>query len=92
MTEAPFSLAFGESIFAKVTAVNFYGEGLESDSANGAIVLLVPSAPVNLVDNPAVTTAYIVGFTWEDGWSTGGSPIIDYTIWWDQSTGNYVVL
>ena len=34
----------------------------------------------------------MIGFTWNNGISTGGSPIIDYRITYDQSTGNYIEL
>lgn len=83
LTAAPYSLVFGDSVFAKVQATNYYGESQESDAGNGAIIQLVPSAPVNLADNVAVTTAYVIGFTWQDGTSTGGSDIIDYRISYD---------
>ncbi len=54
--------------------------------------MLVPDAPILLEDNTAVTTAYVIGFTWQDSFSTGGSPILDYKISYDQSTGVYVNL
>lgn len=73
-------MVFGDSIFAKITAINFYGDSEPSDLGNGAIILLVPDKPIALTDNTAVTTAYVIGFTWADGMSTGGSPIIDYRV------------
>lgn len=78
LTAAPYSLVFGDSVFAKVVAYNYYGESAESDSANGAVILLVPDSPILLTENSAVTTAYVIGFSWLDGVSTGGTPIIDY--------------
>jgi len=92
LTATPFSLNYGDSIVVKIIAINFYGESVESDAGNGAIVLLVPYPPVGLADNTAVTTAYVIGFTWNDGISTGGSPIIDYRITYDQSIGVYITL
>lgn len=92
LTSAPYNLEFGDSIFAKVAATNFYGESEFSVQGNGGIVLLVPDAPINLLDNTAVTTAYVIGVTWEDGSSTGGSPILDYKITYDQSTGIWATL
>ena len=83
LTAQPFSLTIGNSIFAKLVAINYYGESSESIAGNGAIVLLVPDAPILLQDNTAVTTAYVIGFTWQDSFSTGGSPIIDYKITYD---------
>jgi hypothetical protein len=83
---------FGDSIFARVIAVNFYGESDPSDIGNGAIILLVPDSPIALADNTAVTTAYVIGFTWADGMSSGGSPIIDYRVTYDQSIDTWVTL
>lgn len=83
LTADPFLLEFGDSVFAKVVAINYYGESVESDFGNGAVIQLVPDAPINLQDNVAVTTAYVIGFTWETGSSTGGSPILDYRITYD---------
>lgn len=83
LTEAPYSLTFGNSILVKVVAINYYGESQESDAGNGAIILLVPDAPILLADNTAVTTAYVIGFTWSDSFSTGGSPVIDYRVSYD---------
>jgi len=40
----------------------------------------------------AVTTASVIGITWADGPSTGGSPIIDYRVSFDQSISTWVVL
>jgi len=73
----------GDSIHAKVLAINFYGEGLMSASGNGASCVLVPSAPINLQNNGTVTNALRVGFSWMNGPSTGGKPILDYTIYYD---------
>jgi hypothetical protein len=80
---AVYSLSLGDSVYAKVVAINFYGESIESDGGNGATVLVVPSAPVNLQDDTSVTTATVIGFTWSNGISTGGSPILDYRVSYD---------
>jgi hypothetical protein len=42
------------------------------------VILEVPDAPINLADYVSITTAYVIGYTWEDGNSYGGTPIIDY--------------
>lgn len=34
----------------------------------------------------------MITFTWINGLSNGGSPVIDYRIWYDQSIGNFVTL
>lgn len=77
---------------AVVTATNVYGESDESSPGNGASILQVPSAPVDLAFDPLITTASVIGLTWNNGLSTGGSPILDYRVTYDQSTGIETVL
>ena len=69
---APYSLILNEEIWAKVTATNFYGDSLVSEAGNGALMKLIPDAPVNLVNVPSITNAIVIGLTWEDGASDGG--------------------
>lgn len=88
----PFSLVLGNSVLAKVTATNVYGESAYSVPGNGAIILQVPSAQVGLAFDTLVTTASVIKITWNNGISTGGSPIIDYRVSYDQSIGIYTVL
>jgi hypothetical protein len=92
LTSAPYSLGFGDSIYAKVTAINYYGDSMESTQGNGGVIVLVPDPPINLRDNTATTTAYVIGLIWEDASSTGGQPIIDYKVTYDQSTGVDITL
>jgi hypothetical protein len=75
-----------------VSATNSYGESALSESGNGATIVLVPSAPVNLANNLAVTTKSVIGITWKNGASTGGSPLIDYQVLYDKGNGDWVVL
>jgi len=49
--------------------------------------LTVPDRPVGLATNIATNTKQVISLTWNDGLSTGGSPIIDYRLSWDASTG-----
>ena len=72
--------------------MNVYGESAASASGNGATIVLVPDAPINLADNSVVTTQSVIGLTWSNGPSAGGSSIIDYRISYDQSTGEFVHL
>ena len=75
-----------------MSASNFYGESADSQSGNGATIVLVPSSPVSLSDDLSVTTASLIGIKWQNGVSTGGTPILDYKVWYDQSLDDYVVL
>ena len=73
-------------------AYNAYGYSQASPVGNGGITVFVPDAPTSLANNPLVTTKSVIGFTWSDGASNGGTAVIDYRISYDQSTGNFVVL
>jgi len=52
----PFSIDWGRSIFARITATNVYGNSVVSPAGNGAIILTVPDAPTNLANNLGITT------------------------------------
>jgi len=92
LTASPYTLVQGNTVNAKVIAYNFYGPSTESDVGSGAIIVLVPQPPIGLANAPSVTTAYVIGLTWNDDMRTGGAPIIDYRVSYDQSTGIYIVL
>lgn len=78
LTSAPYNLALGDSVFAQILAINFYGEGGISVAGNGATCVLVPSPPTALMNNGAITNDRQIGFSWTNGPSTGGRPILDY--------------
>ena len=83
LTAAPFNLLQGYSVFIKIIAKNAYGSSVESVPGNGAIIVLVPEAPINLLNNPLVTTKSVIGFTWDEGVNNGGESVIDYKIQYD---------
>jgi len=80
---SPFNLLKGYSIFIKVVATNAYGNSIISEPGNGGVIVLVPDAPRNLANNPSLTSNSIISFTWSDGASDGGTPILDYRITYD---------
>ena len=41
-----------------------------------------------LVNVPIVTTAYQIGLSWAAPQFNGGSPLIDYSIWYDNASGS----
>ena len=92
LLDAPFSLELGGSVYARVTATNYYGDSEVSDEANGAVVVVLPDAPINLADDTSVTSASVIGLVWDDGVSDGGTAILDYFIQYDQGTGTWVQL
>jgi hypothetical protein len=55
LTAAPFSLSLGDEVNAKFFATNAYGDTAVSPQGNGAVIVLVPDAPLTLVDDVTVT-------------------------------------
>jgi hypothetical protein len=43
----------------------------------------VPDAPINLTNDLSVTTDIVIRFTWNAGVSDGGSPVLDFDIYYD---------
>ncbi len=83
LKSSPYSLVRGDSIYAKIVAVNIYGESQQSTAGNGALIQSVPDSPINLVNDASSTTGYLIKFTWTEGISNGGSKVIDYNIYYD---------
>jgi hypothetical protein len=89
---APFSLEWGSSIWAKISVTNIIGTTSYSPPGNGAIMLTSSDAPLDLENVPEITTGSQIGLIWTDGLVSGGAPVEDYQITWDQGTGTDVVL
>lgn len=81
----------GKSYFFKVSAVNALGEG-ELSEPYLVVAATVPDAPIELTRNDDLTSKTVVSFTWSEGTSHGGTPVIDYRISFDQSTNDFVVI
>ena len=96
MMASPFSLPLGETIDVRLLAYNYYGESEYSQIASNLQIVWKPDPIQNLqthyTPNLAVTDAYKVGLTWDDGPSDNGMPITDYQIQYDQSTDVWQVL
>jgi hypothetical protein len=92
LTAPPFSLVLGDAIVVKVVAHNIYGPSLTSETGSGANIVLVPNAPINFADVTSITLASRIGLSWTPGASSGGEPIIDYRIYYDQSTADWTEL
>ena len=89
---APFNILWGSSIYATVTATNLFGNSLVSTVGNGALILTIPDAPLNLSNVPSITSGYQIGLIWTKGQAEGGTPVFEYRIWQDQGNGNYIIL
>lgn len=71
-------------------ATNSYGDSSVSVAGNGAIILTVPDAPIDLVDVPAITNANQIGLSWAHGAEDGGTPVIDFSVLYDHGGENGV--
>ena len=67
LRQAPFSLPWGSSVFAKVIAMNTYGNSEESSVGNGAVILTYPDAPVSLAEVYPERTKSSLGIEWSLG-------------------------
>jgi hypothetical protein len=91
-------MELGSSIYAKVSATNYYGTSEMSDAFNGGTMVVMPDAPLNVRDDTSITTASVIGLTWApearrlQEASNGGTPILDYAISYDQATGTWIDL
>ena len=79
----PHSIAWGSSIYAKVSATNLVGTSADSSAGNGATIITNPDPPLNLANNAAITTASQVGLTWSLADFDGGSVVIDFRVSYD---------
>lgn len=47
----------------------------------------IPDEPTNLVNVPEVTLADRIGLSWTAPVFDGGSPVVDYKVWYDNASG-----
>jgi hypothetical protein len=85
----PYHYSWGESIYARVVAINIKGESTVSSDGNGAVILTNPDSPLNLRDVAIVTAKWQVGLEWDDGAENGGSALIDYKVTYGEQDGSY---
>ena len=52
----------------------------------------MPDAPISLINNAELTSNLKIGLTWSNGVSNGGSAVLDYSVYYDQGTDNFVLL
>jgi hypothetical protein len=84
LKSSPYSLVKGESVYAKIISTNIYGDSvLYSDPGNGALIQLVPDAPVALTNDPLTTIDTLIRFTWSQGASNGGANVLEYSVYYD---------
>jgi len=62
--DTPYNLEWGSSVFAKVRAINTYGESELSDEGNGAVISTYPDPPVSLVEDTVQRTKSTLAIAW----------------------------
>jgi hypothetical protein len=92
LRNAPYSLQWGSSVYAKIVAENIYGESIWSQAGNGAVIITYADAPKDLAEDVSRRTSSSITFSWHEGDNNGGSDVIDYRLSFDQATGSFVVL
>jgi hypothetical protein len=90
LTADPYNLILGQTIESKVIATNNYGSSDVSEVGGTALIVLVPSEPLSLDNNPAITMGFNIGITWTPSAQVGGSAILDYQVWYDNGRGDSV--
>jgi len=86
---SPYLLVKGDSVVAQIISVNIYGDSVQVVTGSGAVIRDVPDAPINLANDLSTTTDKIIRFTWAEGLNDGGTPVIDYNVFYDQGTGSF---
>jgi hypothetical protein len=89
---SPFSLAWGSTIYARVIAINVYGQSTVSSTGSGTIILTNPDSPTDLEEDRTITTGTQIGLVWVKGIDNGGTPVLDYKVWSDQAENDYIPL
>lgn len=89
---SPYFLVMDESVQVKVISTNFYGDSPISEAGNGALIWVVPDAPINLQNDADTTDAFNIRFTWTEGIENGGTEVLDFIVYYDQGTDSYVEL
>lgn len=74
----------GEEVYAKIISINVYGDSVESDAGNGAVIWIEPEAPHTLTNDPTTTIDTTIKFTWTAGANDGGNSVSGHTIYYDQ--------
>ena len=89
LTAWPYSLPWGSSVYAKVVAHTGNGDSLESVEGNGAVIYTYPDSPSGLTENITLRTATTITFYWTAPTFVGGTPVVDYSVFYDNALLTY---
>lgn len=73
----------------RVKALNVVNYSVYSSSIN-VLAAQEPDAPTLLRNVPEKTSRSTIGLAWDAPSFNGGSPLIDYRLWTDESGGSFV--
>ena len=90
-TETVTGLTPGLTYRFKVEARNIISYS-EFSSHVDILAAQIPDAPTDLADVPEITDADEIGLSWVAPLFDGGSPLIDYRLWMDDSQGGGFVV
>jgi len=94
LTQSPFALQFGpqegEQVNVKIVAYNEYGNSPSSAIGGTARIQVVPSPPASFGYDLFNTINTEIGLQWTDGDTIGGTPILEYIVYWDKGEANGV--
>lgn len=79
----------GKTFSFEITAINEVGESIRSASIS-IIAGTVPSAPLTL--GKVTSDIDHIAFSWGTPADDGGTPLIDYKIYWDNGSGSGLIL
>jgi hypothetical protein len=80
---APYSLDYGEVVYAKFSATNIKGTSDYSPVGSGGIIADSPDIPISFVSTEA-TSASQISLSWSPGPEFYGLNVQDYMISYDQ--------
>jgi hypothetical protein len=88
---SPFYHIWGSRIYAKVIATNYYGDSAESNVGGNVEGVLItnPDMPMLVQEISLLRTSTSISISWIDGFSTGGSPLIEYEIYMSNDDDMY---
>lgn len=94
LTQSPFALKYGpqqgELVNVYVIAYNEYGNSQPSPIGGLARIMIVPDPPASFGYDLFQTIDTEIGLQWTDGETIGGTPILEYIVYWDKGAANGV--
>lgn len=73
-----------------VESRNVFGYSQVTSNQVTILQAQVPDAPISLENIVATTERTQIGINWSPGTFDGASPVIDYTVLFDQGTGTWI--